>query len=276
MKGSEIYFWSPSEKAKKLYYNVLCAGHFYCDADYHLVRDSYDSLLVLYVIDGTFTFRTQEGCFITAVKNDTVILDCYNPHEYFTNDSLESLWIHIAGVNSREFLQEILNNNGGNVIKAGQPLYIKESMCKIFDGIHGSKLLNEADLSAKVYKLLLEILNPASYTARDERIHEENIRAVKDYIAAHLSEKITVESLAGEVHMSTAHFSRVFRQQTGFSPYDYVLMVRLNKAKELLHKTDMSVAEIAYETGFNSQANFVYCFKNNEGISPGKFRKLKF
>lgn len=76
--------------------------------------------------------------------------------------------------------------------------------------------------------------------------------------------------------MSTTHFSRVFKQQTGFSPYDYVLMMRLNKAKELLLKTDMYIAEIAYETGFNSEANFVYCFKNIEGISPGKFRKLNF
>ena len=76
--------------------------------------------------------------------------------------------------------------------------------------------------------------------------------------------------------MSSSHFSRVFKQQTGFSPYDYILISRLNRAKYLLQVTDMTVASIAYEIGFNSESNFIYFFTENEGISPGKFRKLKF
>lgn len=61
LPASEIYFSSPSQKAKKLYYNVLCAGHFYCDNNYRLVRDNYDSILVLYVVSGSFTFVTADG-----------------------------------------------------------------------------------------------------------------------------------------------------------------------------------------------------------------------
>lgn len=275
LEKSEIYFTSPSPKTKKLYYNVLCAGHFYCDDKYHLVRNSYDSILILHVLDGIFTFKNHEGNFITAEKNETVVLDCYSPHEYYTNDRLESIWIHVAGVNIREFFQEFLNN-GGNVAQAEEPQHIKELMHKIFEGVQGNSFITEANLSLEVYKLLLELLNPVPSKATDRKAHEKNIQSVKDYIAIHLNEKITVESLADAVHMSTTHFSRVFKQQTGFSPYDFVLMSRLNKAKEYLLKTDMSVTEIAYETGFNSESNFVYCFTNNEGISPGKFRKLKF
>lgn len=76
--------------------------------------------------------------------------------------------------------------------------------------------------------------------------------------------------------MSPSHFSRIFKQQTGFSPYDYVLVSRLNRAKEYLQKTNMTVSEIAYEVGFNSDTNFIFFFKSNTGISPAKFRKLKF
>jgi AraC family transcriptional regulator len=76
--------------------------------------------------------------------------------------------------------------------------------------------------------------------------------------------------------MSPSHFSRVFKQQTGFSPYDYVLVSRLNRAKEYLQKTSMTVSEIAYEVGFNSDTNFIFFFKSNTGLSPAKFRKLKF
>ncbi|MBQ8504517.1 MAG: helix-turn-helix transcriptional regulator [Clostridia bacterium] len=272
---SEIYFSSPSLKARKLYYNVLCAGHFFCDSNYHLKRDSYNSILVLYVVDGSFTFRNHNGDFITARKNETVVLDCYEPHEYFTKDSLEFLWVHIDGVNCRDICREIINTDG-NIVKTGKYRYIKELICKILDGINGNSSFTESELSVTIYKMLLEILTPASAFAKDNIQQENNIIAVKEYIGEHLNEKITVESLAKISNMSPTHFSRIFRQQTGFSPYDYVLSVRLNRAKEYLLKTDMSITQIAYETGFNSQANFIYRFSESEGVSPGRFRKTKF
>lgn len=275
LEKSEIYFSSPSQKAKKLYYNVLCAGHFYCDEKYHLIRENYDSILILHVIEGTFTFRNQEGSYVTAKKNDTVIIDCYNPHEYYTSDTLESVWLHLAGVNSQDLCREIINSKD-NLIRCKNSDYVKKLMLEILKGIQTDYLIAETELSLHVYKLLLELLRPNLPKEKNENIHEENIQKVQDYITLHLNEKITVERLAAEIHMSTTHFSRVFKQQTGFSPYDYVLTARLNKAKEFLLKTDLSVAEIAYEAGFNSEANFVYFFTGNEGMSPGKFRKLKF
>lgn len=272
---SEIYFCSHSEKAKRLYYNALCAGHFFCNSSYHLIRDRYDSILILYVVDGAFVFKNEEGNFVTAAKNDAVILDCYAPHEYFADGNLEFLWVHVDGANCREICREIINSDG-NIIKTGKQAYIKELLFNILEGVRCNSLYTEAELSVIIYKLLLELLNPVTVAAEDKTQHKNNIQVVKAYISEHLNEKITVEGLAKISNMSSTHFSRVFRQHTGFSPYDYVLSSRLNKAKEYLMKTDMSVTQIAYETGFNSEANFIYCFTNNEGTSPGKFRKLKF
>lgn len=272
LENSEIVFSSSSAKAKKMYYNVLCAGHFYCDNHYHLVRDNYDSFLILYVADGTFTFA-DNGNYLTAEKGDTIVLDCYRPHEYFTSDYLESFWVHIEGVNCCDFYDEIVGQNG-NIIRQNEKSRIKERIIRLFKGIERS--FAESDLSLEVYKLLLELQKPVTIKAKDEIVYSENIRIIKEHISTHLNEKITVSNLAELAHMSPTHFSRVFKSQTGFSPYDYVVISRLNKAKEYLLTSDMSVAEIAYETGFNSEANFVYCFTNNEGVSPGKFRKLKF
>ena len=273
LSKSEIYFSSSSLKAKKLYYNVLCAGHFYCDGNYHLKRDNYDSILVLHIIDGTFTFKNENSEFITVEKNNTVILDCYESHEYFANDLLEFLWIHIDGVNSREICREIINCDG-NISKSVNQGLLKDLIFKIFDDVKSGALISEHQLSFSIYELLLELLNPSK--PKDKTIHEENITRAKEYIGSHLNEQITVDILSDVANMSVTNFSRIFRQQTGFSPYDYVLSTRLNKAKEYLLKTNMSVTQIAYETGFNSESNFIYCFTNNEGISPGKFRKLKF
>ncbi|MGN1328819.1 MAG: AraC family transcriptional regulator [Eubacterium sp.] len=274
LKKSEVYFSSPSQTAKKIYFYPISAGHFYCVDGYHLVRKNYNSLLVSHILEGTFTY-IKDGKHITARKGDTVILDCFKPHEYYTNDSFESIWIHLAGANSYELFEEI-ERSEGNLIKCKDVQHLKKLLFRIFDGMKGNNPTTELSISLDIYKIFTELLNPQSAKGKDENSYEDSIQSVKEYVAENLNEGLTVGRLADIVNMSSSHFSRVFKQQTGFSPYDYVLVSRLNRAKYLLQVTDMTVASIAYETGFNSESNFIYFFTENEGISPGKFRKLKF
>lgn len=274
LKKSEVYFSSPSQTAKKLYYYPISAGHFFCVNGYHLVRKNYNSLLVTHILDGSFTF-VKDGKHITARKGDTVILDCYKPHEYYTNDSFESIWVHIAGANSLELYDEI-EKSEGNLIKCKDIQHLRKLLFRIFDGMKGDNPTTELSVSLDIYKIFTELLNPQGAKSKGESSYEDSIQNVKEYIAESLNENLTVDKLAKIINMSSSHFSRVFKRQTGFSPYDYVLISRLNRAKYLLQVTDMTVASIAYETGFNSESNFIYFFTENEGISPGKFRKLKF
>ncbi len=272
LEDSKIYFSSPSIKAKNLYYYVLSAGHFYCNENYSLERDNYESVLVVHVVKGSFTFKTKDGNVQTAYENDTVILDCYEKHEYCTKDYLEFIWVHVAGVNSREICNEIIKNNG-NVLKNSKD--VKKRIVRLYEGITPNVMLSETRLSLEIYKLFASLLSPDRIDS-DESINDDNIKQVRDYIINNLSEQMSVEKLSELAHLSSTHFSRLFKLETGFSPYNYILNVRLNRAKELLLKSDKSITEIAYETGFNSEANFIYCFKKSEGLSPGKFRKIKF
>lgn len=274
LKKSETYFSSPSQTAKRLYYYPISAGHFFCVKNYHLIRDNYDSLLITHIIDGTFTF-VKDDQHITAKAGDTVILDCYKPHEYYTNDSFESIWIHISGANSFELFQEI-EKTEGNIIKCRDTHHVKKLLFRIYNSISGDNPPSELNMSLDIYKLFTELLNPQSIKSKGESDYEDNIQEIKQFILHNLNDRLTVQKLADRMHMSASHFSRVFKQQTGFSPYDYVLISRLNRAKDLLQKTEMSVSSIAYETGFNSESNFICFFTENEGISPGKFRRLKF
>lgn len=274
LKKSEVYFSSPSQTAKTIYFYPISAGHFFCVDGYHLVRKNYNSLLITHILDGTFTY-IKDGKHITARKGDTVILDCYKPHEYYTNDSFESIWIHLAGANSFELFEEIESSNG-NLVKCKDIHHIRKLLFRIFDGMKGDNPTTELSVSLDIYKIFTELLNPLSAKSKGENSYEDSIQSVKEYIAENLNENLTVSRLAEIVNMSSSHFSRVFKQQTGFSPYDYILISRLNRAKYLLQVTDMTVSSIAYEIGFNSESNFIYFFTENEGISPGKFRRLKF
>ena len=274
LRKSEVYFSSPSQTAKKIYFYPISAGHFFCVEGYHLVRKNYNSLLITHILDGSFTY-IKDGKHITAHKGDTVILDCYKPHEYYTNDSFESIWIHIAGANSFELFEEI-ERSEGNLIKCKDVQHLRKLLFRVFDGMKGDYPTTELSVSLDIYKIFTELLNPQSTKSKGESNYEDSIQTVKEYIAENLNENLTVGALAEIVNMSSSHFSRVFKQQTGFSPYDYILISRLNRAKYLLQVTDMTVSAIAYEIGFNCESNFIYFFTENEGISPGKFRKLKF
>lgn len=274
LRKSEVYFSSPSQTAKKIYFYPISAGHFFCVEGYHLVRKNYNSLLITHILDGSFTY-IKDGKHITAHKGDTVILDCYKPHEYYTNDSFESIWIHIAGANSFELFEEI-ERSEGNLIKCKDVQHLRKLLFRVFDGMKGDYPTTELSVSLDIYKIFTELLNPQSTKSKGESNYEDSIQTVKEYIAENLNENLTVGALAEIVNMSSSHFSRIFKRQTGFSPYDYILISRLNRAKYLLQVTDMTVSAIAYEIGFNSESNFIYFFTENEGISPGKFRKLKF
>lgn len=274
LKKSEVYFSSPSQTAKKIYFYPISAGHFFCNSKYHLIRDNYNSLLITHILNGSFTY-VKDGKHVTARKGDTVILDCYKPHEYYTNDSFESVWIHISGANSTDIFNEI-ESTEGNLIKCKDVQHLRKLLFRVFESMKGETPTTELNYSLDIYKIFTELLNPQSAKTKGEISYEDSVHKVKEYIAENLNENITIKDLAKLVNMSSSHFSRVFKQQTGFSPYDYILISRLNRAKYLLQTTNMTIASVAYEVGFNSESNFIYFFTENEGISPGKFRKLKF
>lgn len=280
LNKSDTFFSTPSPTAKKLYYYPTSAGHFYCTKGYHLTRKNYNSLLISHIIDGTFTF-VVDGKEYTANSGETVILDCFDEHEYYTEKSFESIWIHFSGLNCRELYSEITKTEG-NIIRSFNSKQIKKMIFKIFNDMSSEDKPSEVVISLDIYKILSELLSPMHFSVKNNESYKENIiykgniLKVKKYIFDHISEPLTVQDLAAQIPMSPSHFSRVFKSQTGFSPYDFVLVTRLNKAKDMLQKTDIAILQIAYDTGFNSVSNFIYFFSANTGMSPSKFRQMKF
>lgn len=98
-----------------------------------------------------------------------------------------------------------------------------------------------------------------------------NMPAVTEYIRAHLHQPLTLTELADVVAMSPHHFARVFKQATGISPHQYILQIRIEQAKTLLLRQDVSLARIASELGFVDQSHFTRAFKLRVGITPSAF-----
>ena len=102
---------------------------------------------------------------------------------------------------------------------------------------------------------------------------DRRIIQISDYIQAHLDQSIKLADLADVVGISQYHFSRLFKESMGTTPHQYVLQQRVEQAKELLKGTKMTLAEIAFQCGFNSQSHLGKIFRDATGITPRNYRK---
>ena len=99
------------------------------------------------------------------------------------------------------------------------------------------------------------------------------LRKVTTWVETHLAEEISLERMAGEAGLSPFHFSRIFKQTTGFSPSQYVIRERMGQARRLLRETSRSVIEIGMEVGYASPGHFAKVFRRETGMAPLEFRQ---
>ena len=89
----------------------------------------------------------------------------------------------------------------------------------------------------------------------------------------HLDADLTLERLAAAARLSVYHFARQFRAATGLPPHQYVILRRVERAKQLLQAgRDLPLAEVAARAGFADQSQFSRHFKRLVGVTPGQFR----
>ena len=99
------------------------------------------------------------------------------------------------------------------------------------------------------------------------------ISEAKLYMSEHFTDpNLMLQDVAKAVNMSNSRFSTVFSQQTGQTFTEYLIYLRLNKAKEMLRTTNVKSSQIARESGYNDSHYFSYIFKKNVGITPSEYR----
>jgi transcriptional regulator GlxA family with amidase domain len=98
------------------------------------------------------------------------------------------------------------------------------------------------------------------------------MRRVRGYVDAHLRDKVGLAALAAVAGVSIHHFARGFKQSTGITPHQYLIQQRVQRAREMLTHTNLSLSEVAYAVGFSDQSHLAHHFRQAFGITPGRFR----
>jgi AraC family transcriptional regulator len=100
------------------------------------------------------------------------------------------------------------------------------------------------------------------------------LREILNYIQEHLSEDLSLVELATVAHMSPHYFSTLFKQSTGISPRQYITQCRIEIAKQLLTRRDLTIVEICHQVGFQSQSHFTNIFHRHTKVTPKTYRNL--
>jgi len=117
------------------------------------------------------------------------------------------------------------------------------------------------------------LLSSTQLQSEDNDTQLDQINAIVSRITDHLAEPLSAADLAQELDMTESRFSRFFRRATGNTFTDFVNLVRVNRACQLLMETDRYITHIAYDVGFNNVANFNRRFLEIKGLTPSEFRK---
>jgi AraC-like DNA-binding protein len=129
-----------------------------------------------------------------------------------------------------------------------------------------------ADFALKELLIRLMQTQARNMVEKNRSKHKSRISFVADYIRKNLHEKLSVDSIAKLAYVSKSNFFKMFKDELGTSPNEFILQERISRAKELLAGNN-SIKETAYQTGFSDTNYFTRVFKQWVGVTPKNYQK---
>ena len=269
--GSDLYFSTPSEYARRMLFYMSTCGYYYTNYDYRIEREDYHNYMLFYICDGRLSLRSGSQTMV-ASAGQVGFLNCHEPHEYHTIGNTEFVWLHLDGSNTADFYQQAVQMHGGFVFDTPYAEQIKNGIYEIVFAFRNEQTLSEVRLSQKLYTLLTAMVDTASQEAGQTE-ENDTVSKAMHFIQEQYMNPISLLDVATHVNMSQFHFSRLFKKDCGYSPHEYLILTRLNRAKHLLKTTGLPVKVIAQKVGYQNVSSFTNAFTDRVGISPTLFRK---
>ena len=129
----------------------------------------------------------------------------------------------------------------------------------------------------ELYKKYVDFLDAGIKIAAEKEGSSDTkvIASVRRYVQEHYAEHMELETIARQVYLTPAYLSTLFREQTGEGIKDYIMKIRIEKAKELLSDINYNVSEIADMVGYTDSKYFAKVFKKYVGVKPTDYRKIR-
>lgn len=143
------------------------------------------------------------------------------------------------------------------------------------DNLPGSSLFVDPIAQAMASRFLaINGRRPSTQDApRSSQLSGRHLQRIRDFVEAHLDSDIRLNAMANACGLSTEYFVRLFKNSVGVSPYQYVIGLRVERAKALLSDPSQNLSEIALQCGFSHQEHMTRMFRRFTGQTPGRYRR---
>lgn len=142
---------------------------------------------------------------------------------------------------------------------------------QMFEWCKGDSRKHRMTMYSLMYSIFSKLLPDRDYEPLPT--HNDWVRKSLDFIHAYYAERITVEDVAKYVRLHRTHLSKIFTKEVGKPPSDYIIQIRLDKGRQLLLESTLSVTEVALSVGYPDIYSFTRAFTRKYGKSPNGMRK---
>ncbi|GAA0182772.1 AraC family transcriptional regulator [Clostridium sediminicola] len=241
------------------------------------------------VLKGTFCFNVA-GKEFTIGKGDGIFINTQHIHMAEAKEPDSSylfVYFHPSLLTNQKdsylyktYISSLLTDDSASSILLHQEV---DNDKKVIDIILKVKSIYdeknngyELDILSSLIQLWKHTISCANekclITARNDLLTNDRLKKIFSYINENYPTQFTLEDISEHINLSRSHCCRFFKNSVGQNLFQYIINFRVNKSIELLINTNKSIADIAYEVGFNSQSYFTKCFTAIKNKTPNNIR----
>ena len=250
-------------------------GHpddFYFDTAKGRLLDCYQ---LIYITDGGGLYFSSPETSIPVKSGDMFLLKPHTWHSYFPdlNTGWTEYWIGLQGYNIDNRFRNNFYRPDQVVFKVG----LRDDVVGLYEKALDIARKEKASYQQYLAGIANLILGIMMYSDRNS-IFQENevysrINRAKIIMRERMTSGISLEAVASEVNMSYSWFRKLFKEYTGLSPANYIQEMKIERAKNMLMTSELSIKEIAYLLNFESVSYFSLTFRNRTGKTPTEYRQ---
>lgn len=233
-------------------------------------KNGIEEYILLYCLKGEGWIKIN-GKTIKLTPNTGYIIPKNTPHKYGSSqkEAWSIYWVHFSGSYAATFYDRfcIAKESAVNVFYDENRLEILKEIISLLEDT-----LSDERVELVHFKLMT-FFSSLCYTTTLENNIKDKISLSISFMKTNLEETLTIDKLANQACFSVSRYSELFKQKTGYSPIQYFIRLKIQKACEYLYFTNLNIKEICKKVGFEDPYYFSRMFKKQIGISPMQYKK---
>lgn len=257
----------------KLYY----CGKETCKPNHTWMPNLKNRFLIHYIYSGKGTFEIN-GCTYHLESGQGFLISPGDIATYKADDKSPwtYAWVEFDGRLSKKYLEQVGLSSKQPVFSCKKEDLIQTSFSRIFDACKMNRSNNLLVLSSLYHFLAMinEASHPDTYLQNGSKPKDFYIQQALVFIEKNHSRNLCISEMAEYLSLNRNYMSKLFKESVGLTPQSYLINYRMEKAKELMKNSFLTIGEISALVGYNDQLMFSRMFKKIFGMSPKNYRNL--